>query len=1128
MNNFVHTHLHTYHSLLDGAGSPEERVKRAVELGMKAIVITDHNHLAGVPEFQEACFKYGIKPILGVEMYHTHNMNSIMLPKEEREKLALETAIANGVEIPKKAKKKDIAELIAPYQYDTKGYHLILIAKNQTGWNNLVKIQSISAEKGLFNGRYHCDNELLKKYSEGVMVTTACIGSMVCSYLRNNEYDKAKKELEAWIDIFGIENTFIEIQGLEWQEQFRVNTLLIELAKETNVKILATNDVHYTYKEDYDDHDTMLCIGIGKLKKDENRMRYDHEFWMKDYNEMIEGFARCGGNDEEYMSIVKQALENTNLLANMVDENIKLGSDKDLFPVVELPEGHTAETWLNKQCWDKLYVYLVKKGLASKRRIYEKRLRDELKVINKKGFASYMLTVQDAIAWGDKNGCPFGPGRGSGAGSLVLFLLGIVKGTDPVEYNLLFSRFLTEDRTSPPDIDSDASYTGRQKLLNYIDHKYGHEYVSQVGTLTRLGVKNGLKDVGRVLDIPFSIMNEVTKTIDQITDEAPGIKFKHLDALANGDNKDIEKYEQFKALENKYTELFRLARKFEGTPRNMGIHAGGVLITPMPINNIFPTKMVDGRKVTIWDKDVVEMFKGIKFDFLGLKTVSVIDLALKFISESIGEEITLQDMYENVSLNDEGYFSMICDKQTDALFQIESDLFKGIISDMQPNNINDIIALTSIGRPGPLSAEMDKRYNNRKNGLEDIIYPLKGLEDILEDSYGTIIYQEHCMLIAKKIAGFDDNQADTYLRKALAKGKKEPMELCRQWLIYGKRNTKAPIGYDADDKNQVMYDEAGKYGAEILGAINNGYTEEELIAFWDMLKDYASYLFNKSHATSYSLLTVITAYLKKYYPVEFFAALLSIQDNEDKRANYIKVIEKMGIEVSTPDINISKRDFTPLAEENKILYGLGSIKGVGEASIDAIIENTPYNTLEEIVTKLDKKVLNKRVGLALIKSGALKRIETNRFKLINEFYTIRKDKDELLDESLWSEQNCIEFETNTLGAPITCKPWFENVQAGETITIDKAELVSVREKIDKRGNLMGFVTLKKDGCTINTTVFSRVYCNNAEHFDVNFISNVTVSGKKDERGGFIINKVICSCPKANDLENDLNDMLNNI
>ena len=1118
-NEFVHIHVHSYYSFLDGMGSPEEKVLKAKELGHKAIAITDHNHLAAIPEFYMACKKHGIKMIPGVELYWTWDADTISLPKDERDKVAMEKAMANGVTFelppeigkngkpkkPKKMTKAEIKELIKPYEYDTDNYHIVVLAKNQKGWENLIGLQSEASERGLFNGRYHCDNEMLKKYSEGLIVTTACIGSVVADSYRNDKDNVAKEVLTEWINILGKENVFCEIQGLDWNTQYLVNKKLINVADELDIKVIATNDAHYTNKEDIDDHDTLLCIGTGAKKAEVKRMKYEPEFWLKDYEEMLCSFSRQGSSDTKYMIRVREALSNTLLIADMVDDNIRIGSEKDLFPEVKVPEGYTEESWLKHQCWTELYKYLNKKNKFNQRRIYENRLRSELSVITKKGFSGYMLTVQDAIAWGDKNGAPFGPGRGSGAGSLVLFLLGIVKGTDPVEYNLLFSRFLTEDRTSPPDIDSDVSYTGRQKLLNYIQDTYGHDNISQVGTVTKLGVKNGISDICRVLDIPFAESKAITKEIDEIMNHAPSIKFKHLDRLKD-DPKTMPLYEQFKALENKYEDIFRLARKFEGTPRNTGIHAGGVLITPMPVNKVFPTKMVDGRKVTVWDKDIVEMMGGIKFDYLGLKTVSVIDLCLEYIAKSTNsEKITLEELYENMPIDEFDSFQMIREKKTEAVFQIESDLFKGMISDMQPENINDIIALTAIGRPGPLSAKMDKAYNDRKNGLEPITYPLPGLEDILGDSYGTIIYQEHVMLIAKKIAGFDDNQADSYLRKALAKGHKQKMDLCRQWLIYGKINKPAPKGYDENNVNQPMYDPEAKHGAEILGAINNGYSEQELIEFWEMLKDYASYLFNKSHATSYSLITIITAYLKKYYPVEFWAALLTIQDDKDKRAKYLELLDKEGITIELPDVNSSVREFIPVPEENKILFGLASIDGVGDASIDPIIENRPYNTLEELIEKVPKKALNKRVGLSLIKCGALDKINEsqNRYELINKFYDIRKDKDELLNIEEYDNIVCMELETATLGTPITYKPWFNKVEVGDKIEF-RANIIKVTEKIDRNGNMMGFVKVESEGCEIELIVFARTYCNNVDVFDILGGREIIVKGKKDEKGKVIV------------------------
>ena len=1103
--NFVHLHLHTYYSLLDGMGSPEERVLKAKELGMKAIAITDHNHVGGVLEFQTACKKHDIKPILGVELYWTWERNTISLPKDDRDKIALEKAIADGIEIPKKAKKKDIADLIEPYNYDTTGYHIILLAKNQTGWNNIVKIQSEASQDGLFNGRYHCDNELLSKYSEGVIVTTACIGSVFGRHFREDKNEIPYKVFSEWVNIFGKENVFVEIQGLEWKTQGQVNEKLIELANTFDTKLIATNDVHYTNKEDNDDHDTLLCIGTGKYKDEEDRMKYDHEFWMRDYNEMIEAFDRYEPVDiekKDYMNIVEEALENTNYLADLIDGDIKLGSDVPLFTKTELPEGYTNESYLFMTCWRKLYKYL-KLHPDYNRKEYEERLAWELHVINSKGYAPYMLTTREFVTWANANGCPTGPGRGSAAGSLVLFLMEITKVIDPIQNGLLFSRFLTMDRTALPDVDIDFCYYGRDSVIKHLEDLYGEECVSHIGTYTEMGVKNGLKDVGRVLRVDFSTMNLISKTITELTDDAPGIKFKHLDKL---EEDDPAKYQAFKSLENQYPEIFRLARRFEGTKRNFGVHASGILVTPTPINDIFPTRKdpKTGVKVTLYTGPQVESCNGVKYDFLGLKTVSVIDRTMK----AIDENLTWEDLYQAVELDDEGIFEMICDRKTDAVFQIESDLFKGIIKDMQPTHMNDITVLTSLGRPGPLSAGMHTKYNNRKNGIEEVVLPVPRIEDIVGDTFGTIVYQEQVMAIAKKIAGFDDNQADSYLRKALAKKKKDIMALCKRWLIYGKVNMPIPKGYDNDNPDSTMYDPDSKYGAEIMGALLNNYNKKELELFWEDMEGYASYLFNKSHAACYSYITLLTAYLKKYYPVEFFAAVFSIQDNEEKRAKYISVAEDMGITIKTPDINLSGVDFTPLPEENTILYGLGSIKGVGESAIPEIIANRPYTSIEDMISKIPKKALNKRVGLALIKSGACKAFDDNRHALINQFYLARKDKDELLMPDNYDNNVCMEFEKATLGAPITYKPWWSSVPEGETVQIN-ATVERVFEKVDKNGNMMGFVTLESDGCKIDAIVFARTYCRHADKFEIlNDVHPViNVKGKKDGKGALIVSSV---------------------
>lgn len=1103
--NLTHVHVHTFYSLLDGMGSPEERVIRAKELGMKALGITDHNHVGGALEFQAACKKHGIKPLLGVELYWTWDKEKISLPKSDRDEIALEKAKEAGIEIPAKAKKSEITSLIADYQYDTTGYHIIIYAKNQKGWENLIKIQSEASQYGLFNGRYHCDNELLKKYSEGIMITTACIGSVMGRHFRKNEDEVSYSVFKEWVEIVGKENVFVEIQGLEWEEQGRVNEKLIDMADTFGCKVLCTNDVHYTYKEDHDDHDTLLCIGTGAYKDEEDRMKYDYEFWLRSYDEMVEAFDRYQPvtmTKERYMERVVEGLENTNVFADLIDEDILLGSPVPLFTKTDLPEGYTNEKYLTMACWKALYKYLSKNP-SFNRREYEERLAWELYVINSKGYAPYMLTVEEFITWANANGCPTGPGRGSAAGSLVLFLLGITKVIDPIQNGLLFSRFLTLDRTALPDVDVDFCYYGRDSVIKHLEDKYGEECVSHIGTYTEMGVKSGLKDVGRVLRLDFATMNTVSKLITELTDDAPGIKFKDLDAL---ETEDPARYQAFKKIENQYPELFRLARRFEGTKRNFGVHASGILVTPTPVNDTFPTRFdpKSGVKVTLYTGPQVEECNGVKYDFLGLKTVSVIDRTLK----SIDESLTWEDLYDAVELDDAGVFDMICDRKTDAMFQIESDLFKGIIKDMQPTHMNDIVVLTSLGRPGPLQAGMHTKYNNRKNGLEDVVMPVHSIEDIVGDTFGTIVYQEQVMAIAKKIAGFDDNQADSYLRKALAKKKRTVMDLCKRWLIYGKVNAEIPAGYDNENPNSTMYDPTGKYGAEIKGALHNGYNKKDLEAFWDDMEGYASYLFNKSHAACYSYITLLTAYLKRYYPVEFFSAVFSIQDDEEKRAKYISVAEEMGITIQTPDVNISGKDFTPIAEENRILYGLGSIKGVGESAIPEIIANRPYVSIQDMIDKIPKKAINKRVGLALIQSGACKAFDDNRYALMNQFHTIRKDKDELYEVDSYDEQVCIEMETKTLGTPITYKPWWSNVEQDATVQFT-ATVEKVFEKTDRNGNMMGFVTLSADGCTIDAVVFARTYCAHSDKFEIynDIHPRVLIKGKKDSKGKLIVSSV---------------------
>lgn len=1126
--NFTHLHLHTSYSFLDGYNDAKRAAKRAKELGMKSMAITDHNHVGGVIDFQQACKKEGIKPILGCEMYWTWDTNILSKPKDERDEWAIAKAKASGFDIdsaihkienpisektgkplkPKKISKSDLNTLIEPYEYDTKQYHIILLAINQTGWKNLVKLQSEASEKCTFNGRYCCDDEMLARHSEGLIMSTACLGNSVPNLINQGFHKEAEEQIDKWHAIFG-DRFYIEIQPLNIPEQRMANFIMLQHAANKGIKTIATTDAHYTLKEDHDDHDTLLCIGIGKNKADQDRMHYSNDYWIKSYDEMIETFTAQSESMAEmfedlfdadtYMETVRTSLANTNAIADMV-EDIKLGSDVNLFPKIEIPFGMTPEGYLTMTCFQNLYKY-KNANPEIDTRLYEKRLNDELKVINTKGFAPYILVVQDYIKWANENGCPTGPGRGSGAGSLVLFLLGITKIIDPIKYNLLFFRFLTIDRSAPPDIDTDFEYYNRDRVITYLQDKYGYECVSHIGSYSEMGVKSGLKDVGRVLQIDYGVMNEISKKVDVWLDK-PDLSFSDLDNLKDSDREtERNAWIDFNNCEMAYPELFRLARRFEGTTRNYGVHASGVLITPDAVSNLFPTRSKDGVTVTLYTGVQLEDLKAIKFDILGLKTLSVIKETLNAIDESL----TMDDLYAMVDINDPEMFSMIQQKQTDGLFQIESPLFKGLVENIVPNTMNDIIVITSIGRPGPLSAGMDKSYAERKHGRQEAVEPLPNTWAVVADTHGTICYQEQIMLISKIVAKFDDNQSDTYLRKAFAKKKKDKMLMCRQWFIYGKRNEEAPDGYDVDNKNQPDYDPKGKCGPSILGGMANGYTEQQLVAFWTNIEGFADYLFNKSHAACYSYITVLTGWLKKYHTAKFIAALMSVQGEATKLDNYTKVGRTLGVTVKAPDINRSGRDFAAIG--NDVLFGLGSVSGVGAASVPEIIANRPYNSLEEVLTKIPKKSMNKRVVVALAKAGAFDQFDDNRYRVLNTIYDYRKDEDERKDEDDYDERACIELETEVLGTPVTFIPFWDSVQTGEQITTT-LKIDKVQEKMDKNGNMMAFVTGFAEGCTIRCVVFAKTYTSNIGKLDKNHNEYVTLSGKKDDKGALIVSKVI--------------------
>lgn len=1126
-NDFVHLHVHTTNSLLDGANKIDDCIKRAKELDMHSIAITDHNHIKGWIDFKNECENNGIKPILGCEMYQTHDTSILPLPAKDRRELALERAKNDGIEIPekingKKPTAKQIDELIADYTYDTKQYHLVVLAMNQTGMQNLIKLQSEAADKCTFNGRYCCDFEMLEKYNEGLIVLSACLGGLIPNAIIKDKLSLAERYVLKYKEIFG-DRFYLEIQPLYDQEQIKANKEIIKLARKHNIELVATNDVHYTYQEDIDDHDTLLCVGIGKMKNDEDRMRYAPEFWIRSREEMYSAFNR----HSSYLDAetIKDALRNTVVIANRIESNIQLGSKTPLFPKVKVPKGLTAEQFLTLKSYKGLYKYL-KENPELNIDAYQKRLAEELDTINSKGYAPYMLKIFENVEFCETNDIPIGPGRGSAAGSLCLFVNGGTKVVDPIKYDLLFFRFLTKDRVDPPDVDMDYGYYGRDKLIKHLEEVHGHSAVCHIGTVTALGVKSGIKDFGRVLGIPYSEVDAITKRIDEITEKSPNWKFKDFDELLEevkacreennegGATKAQHKYDQYKQLEDNYPELFRLARKFEGTPRNFGVHASGILVMPCAITDYFPTRTVDGMRVALFTGPELESLGAIKLDILGLKTLDVLDNTMK----SINPEWNVQTLYDMITkyLTNEEMFRLVQNKEVEGLFQIESNLFKRLVQDIMPTDENDICALLSIGRPGPLSAGMHTQYAQRKNGFEVAVPQLRGTDEITKNTYHTIIYQEQCMLIAKKVAGFDDSQADSLCRKPLAKKKRALMEIFRKCFIYGKVNKAPDNEAELDNPNAPFYDVKKKYGPEIKGGLANGYTLEELEDFYEKLKGYASYLFNKSHSATYSIITLCTMFLKTFYRAKFFASLLTMQNDEEKVNLYSNIAKGYDIQIKTPDINNGEKGF--VEKDNDILFGLGLIKGVGN-SLEEVLSYRPFTGIEDAINKIPKKAFNKRVGLALIKAGAFDFEDTNRYNLINKFYDLRKDKDDRFNESIYDKYACMNLEKEVLGTSITYSNWWDELKEKDSV-VRKLTLKSISTREDKRGQQMAFVNLVDDrGLTISGMIFSSQYRKlNGVLNDQTVDTSFSITGEKTEDGRMIIKTAI-------PIEEDIDDLL---
>ena len=888
---FTHLHVHTEYSLLDGSSKIKELVQRVKDLGMDSIAITDHGVMYGVIDFYRAAKEVGIKPILGCEIYMTSGSR-------------FEKEMVKG---------------------NSKYYHLVLLAENDIGYHNLMKIVS----RGFTEGFYYkprVDYEVLEQYHEGIIALSACLGGEVATFLRQGFYEEAKKSALHLESIFGKGNFFLEMQDHGIALQQTVNQELLRLHKETGIELVVTNDIHYVYEEDAKAHDILLCIQTNKKVADENRMRYEGgQYFVKSEEEMRELFP-----------YVPEAIENTYKIAERCNVDIVFGEQK--VPKYDVPKGYDAFSYLTSLCEKGLNKrYEGKENVDF--HFLKERLDYELQTIKNMGYVDYFLIVWDFIKYAKDHQISVGPGRGSAAGSLVSYCLEITD-IDPIRYGLLFERFLNPERVSMPDIDVDFCFEKRQEVIDYVVEKYGKEKVVQIVTFGTMAAKAVLRDVGRALDIPYTIVNGLAKMI-------PAELNMTID-LALEKSPDFKKVYETDA---EMRELIDMSKRLEGLPRHSSMHAAGVVIGSKALDEFVPLATAsDQAVVTQFPMTTIEQLGLLKMDFLGLRTLTVIQKAIELIERKTGERID----FSRMDHDDPKVFELLSSGKTEGVFQLESAGMKSFMKELKPENIEDVIAGISLYRPGPM--DFIPKYIKGKNDRQSIQYTCPQLEKILSTTYGCIVYQEQVMQIVMELAGYTMGRSDL-VRRAMSKKKADVMEKERQNFVYGN-------------------EEEG-----VAGCIKNGIPEKVAHQIFDDMIDFAKYAFNKSHAAAYAVVAYQTAYLKCYYPVEFMAALLTtVLSNPSKVTEYIMECRQMGIEILPPDVNDGYSEFS--VSDGKIRYGLSAIKSVGKPVIDAVVsereKNGKFEDLENFIKRLSSKEVNKRTIESFIKAGAFDSLKGNR------------------------------------------------------------------------------------------------------------------------------------------------------
>ncbi|MGI6225029.1 MAG: DNA polymerase III subunit alpha [Peptococcales bacterium] len=1022
MKEFVHLHTHTAYSLLDGACRLDELINKAKELNMPALAITDHGVMYGVIDFYKACKKAGIKPIIGCEVYVAPNSRFDRRPN-----------------------------------IDDSPYHLVLLAQNNTGYQNLIKLVSLAWLEGFYY-KPRVDKDILVQYSEGLIALSACLAGEIPSLLMANKYEEAKESALWYQETFGIANFYLELQNHGLHEQAKVNTELAQISEETGIPLVATNDVHYITRDDAKVQDILMCIQMAKILEDESRMKFEtQEFYLKSWDEMNLAVG-------EY----QVALLNTLKIAERCQVDFTFGENH--MPVFQVPEGFTIETYLDKLCLEGL----KRRYDRPTSQAYE-RLSYELGIIKEMGYAGYFLIVWDFIHFARSEGIYVGPGRGSAAGSLVSYTLGITD-IDPLKYDLLFERFLNPERVSMPDIDIDFCYERRGEVIDYVVQKYGKDRVAQIITFGTMAARAAIRDVGRVMNIPLGLVDKVAKlipnelgiTIPKALDVSPELKEM------------VQENPQIK-------ELVFMAMALEGMPRHAGTHAAGVVISQEPLDYYLPLqKTSDGGVTTQFAKENVEEIGLLKMDLLGLRTLTVINNAVDLIKNNRGVSLD----FNKIDLDDPLTYELLGKGGSIGVFQLESSGLRAILKELKPEHFEDIIALVALYRPGPLGSGMVEDFIARKHGKKTIEYLHPLLEPILKPTYGVILYQEQVMRIASELAGFTLGQADL-LRRAMGKKKPEIIAGLKQEFIEGAK------------KNLIDSEVAAK--------------------IFELIEYFAGYGFNKSHSAAYALLAFQTAYLKAHYPVEFMAALLtSVMESADRVPFYIAECQAMGIQVLPPDINVSRENF--IVMDSNIRFGLAAVKNVGKGAIQAILaardQEGKFKSLQDFCKRIDLSQVNRRVMESLIRCGAFGSIPGNRVQLLqildicieqgqelqknvnsNQLslfdvggaagFTMDFPEIKLPEVDDFTKRDILAMEKEILGLYVSGHPLEEYINLLKTKTkkqiadlnqeSDGTRLViggvitSLRRSVTKKGETMAYCTLEDLTGTIEVLVFPRVF-----------------------------------------------------